>query len=71
MHLNVQYILYILYIMSPLIHILLFIIILLLYIHIVHQYKTSEDLEIYEFDYENTEHLQEVCNIKQPAVFKI
>jgi hypothetical protein len=49
----------------------LFIIILLLYIHIVHQYKTSEDLEIYEFDYENTEHLQEVCNIKQPAVFKI
>lgn len=57
--------------MSPLIHILLFIIILLLYIHIVHQYKTSEDLEIYEFDYENTEHLQEVCNIKQPAVFKI
>ena len=50
-------------------NILLFFIILFLYIHIVHQYKRSEDLEIYELDYVSNEHLQEVCDIKQPVLF--
>lgn len=55
--------------MNPLIHILIFIVVLLTYIHVVHQYKTSEDLEIYEFDYTDNSYLQEVCDLKQPAVF--
>lgn len=57
--------------MNPLIHILIFIVVLLTYIHIVHQYKTSEDLEIYEFDYTDNSYLQEVCDLKQPAVFPL
>ena len=51
-------------------NILLFFIILFLYIHIVHQYKRSEDLEIYEMDYSTNDHLQEVCEIKQPVLFE-
>ena len=41
-----------------------------MYIHIVHQYKRSEDLEIYELDYSSNTHLQEVCDIKQPILFE-
>ena len=40
-----------------------------MYIHIIHQYKTGEDMEIYEMDYVSNTHLQEVCNIKQPVLF--
>jgi len=40
------------------------------YIHIVQQYKRSEDLEIYEMDYNNNPHLQEICDIKQPVIFE-
>jgi hypothetical protein len=36
----------------------------------VHQYKRSEDLEIYEMDYASNDHLQEVCDIKQPVLFE-
>ena len=50
-------------------HFLIFIIILFLYLHIVHQLKTSEDLEIYELDYKDYDYLQEVCDLKQPATF--
>jgi len=48
----------------------LFLIILFLYIHIIHQLKKSEDLEIYEMDYTTNIHLQEVCDIKQPVLFE-
>ena len=51
-------------------HLLLFLLILFFYIHIVHQYKRSEDLEIYELDYSSNKHLQEVCDVKQPLVFE-
>jgi len=51
-------------------NILLFLIILFLYIHIVHQYKRSEDLEIYEMDYSTNDNLQEVCDVKQPVLFE-
>ena len=55
--------------MSSLINIIIFLIVLFLYIHISNQYKKSEDLEIYEMDYTNNRHLQEVCYIKQPVLF--
>ena len=55
--------------MNAFFHIFLFILILFIYIHITHQYKTSEDMEIYEMDYVSNEHLQDVCNIKQPVLF--
>lgn len=50
-------------------HLIIFIVVLLMYIHIVNQCKTSEDLEIYELDYTDNEYLQTVCDIKQPSVF--
>ena len=50
--------------------VLIFMAILFLYIHIIDQYKKSEDLEIYEMDYSTNKHLQEVCNVKQPVLFQ-
>ena len=44
--------------MNAFFHIFLFILILFMYIHIVNQYKTGEDLEIYEMDYVSNTHLQ-------------
>jgi len=55
--------------MNLFIHLLIFIIVILSYLHIIQQYKTSEDLEIYELDYTDNNYLQEICNVKQPAVF--
>jgi hypothetical protein len=49
---------------------LVFLIILFLYIHIINQLKTSEDLEIYEMDYATNSQLQEVCEVKQPVLFE-
>ena len=47
----------------------IFLFILILYIYIIDQYKTSDDLEIYEFDYKNNSHLQEACDVRQPMLF--
>lgn len=59
---------YIVY-MNLFLQFLLFVLILLVYIHVTHQYKRSEDLELYELDYKDNQYLQEVCDIKQPAIF--
>lgn len=56
--------------MNELYHVIIFIIILFLYIQITHQYKRSEDLEIYEMDYTSNQYLQEVCELKQPILFE-
>lgn len=50
--------------------IFIFVLVLFLYIHVIAQYKKSEDLEIYEMDYVSNANLQEVCNIKQPILFE-
>lgn len=57
--------------MNLFLHILIFIFVLLSYIHIMREYKTSEDLEIYEFDYKDNNYLQEICELKQPAIFSL
>lgn len=57
--------------MDSLVGILIFIIILFLYLHIIAQFKTSEDLEIYEFDYTTNKSLQEICELKQPVLFSL
>ena len=49
----------------------IFMIILFLYVHINDQLKKSEDLEIYEMDYVSNEHLQSICNVKQPVLFEL
>jgi len=55
---------------NPFFAFFIFILILFFYIHITAQWKTSNDLEIYESDYESPTQIQEVCAVKQPVVFK-
>lgn len=55
--------------MNILITIFIFLFVLFLYVHIIHQLKRSEDLEIYEMDYSTNANLQEVCDLKQPVLF--
>ena len=52
-------------------NVLIFLLVLFIYIHITHQLKRSEDLEIYELDYTTNIHLQEVCDVKQPVLFEL
>ena len=56
-------------IMDFLLTIIIFCIVFFIYLHITYQYKRSEDLEIYELDYNNNSHLQEICDVKQPILF--
>ena len=51
------------------IYFLLFFIICIFYFHIQQRWKTSEDLEIYEYEYSTYEGLQETCKCKQPFLF--
>ena len=55
---------------NPFLAFFIFILILFFYIHITALWKTSNDLEIYESDYESPTQLQEICAVKQPVVFK-
>jgi len=55
--------------MDTIITIFIFLLVVFLYLHITAQYKTSEDLEIYEMDFTNNKELQEVCDLKQPLLF--
>jgi len=49
---------------------IIFIVIFFLYIHIINQYKSSEEMDIYEYDYVENINLQETCNMLQPFVFQ-
>lgn len=42
-----------------------------LYLHITSQWKTGEDLEVYEMDFVNHSQLQEIAEIKQPLLFRM
>jgi len=46
-----------------------FLIILFSYIHVQHQFKSGEDLEIYEYDVTTVKALQETLLLKQPVLF--
>lgn len=52
-----------------LINCILFMIAVVFYYNLIFYYKKSEDLEIYEMDYKNNNHLQIVCDLKQPILF--
>ena len=56
--------------MNELVTILIFVLMFFIYIHVIYHYKKSEDLEIYEMDYKDNKHLQEVCDVKQPVLFE-
>lgn len=46
---------------------IVFCIVLFLYIHVYHHLKTSSDLELYELNLPTKQHLEEVCDIRQPV----
>lgn len=50
---------------------ILFFIILFTYIHLQHQLKTGEDLEVYEYEYVSSAGLQEITQLKQPVLFSL
>lgn len=49
--------------------IVIFSIVMLCYFHIMNEYRVSEDLDVYETDYQSNDILQDTCEIKQPVIF--
>ena len=49
---------------------LIFCIVLFIYIHVYHHLKKSDDLEVYEIDSCSKEQLEELCDLRQPVLFK-
>ena len=47
----------------------IFLMILFVYIHINTHFKTSSNMEIYEYSYTTNTQLQEICDLKQPVLF--
>lgn len=52
-------------------NVIIFMAVLLLYLNLVFHYKKSEDNEVYEIDYQNNNHLQTVCDLRQPILFNV
>lgn len=52
-------------------YVFVFFIILFSYIHIQHQFKSGEDLEIYVYDVTTVKALQEMLQLKQPVMFQL
>lgn len=56
--------------MQLIINFIIFLITLFIYIHINFHLKINNDLEIYDTDEINKEKLEEICDLKQPLLFK-
>jgi hypothetical protein len=50
---------------------ILFSIILFTYIHLQHQLKTGEDMDVFEYEYVSASGLQEITQYKQPVLFSL
>ena len=55
--------------MNTLITLLTICVVVVIYMHVVYQLKTSNDLELFELDTPNKTKLEEVCNLRQPLLF--
>ena len=56
--------------MNYLLSIFVFSVVLFLYIHIQFQLKTSNDLEVYNIIKPSKDRLEEICDIRQPVIFR-
>lgn len=56
--------------MKIIISFFIFCIVLFLYLHVQFHLKTSNDLEVYELDDASKDKLEEVCDIRQPVLFR-
>jgi len=50
---------------------ILFFIILFTYIHLQHQLKTGDDMDVYEYEYVSAAGLQDITQYKQPVLFSL
>ena len=55
--------------MNTLLTLLTICVVVVIYMHVVHQLKTSNDLELFELDTPTKSKLEEVCNLRQPLLF--
>ena len=55
--------------MKIIISFFVFCLILFVYLHIQFHLKTSDDLEMYEFDTASKDKFEEICDIRQPVLF--
>lgn len=55
--------------MNPILGTIIFAIVLFVYIHIYHHLKVSNDLDVYEVDFPSKENFEEICDVRQPALF--
>ena len=56
--------------MNIILIILIFCIVLFLYLHVYFHLKHSDDLEIYDIENTTKERLAEICDLRQPLLFK-
>ena len=56
-------------IMNTLLTLLTICVVIVIYMHVVYQLKTSNDLELFELDTPIKTKLEEVCNLRQPLLF--
>ncbi len=55
--------------MNTLLTLLTICVVVVIYMHVVYQLKTSNDLELFELDTPIKSKLEEVCNLRQPLLF--
>jgi hypothetical protein len=51
--------------------IFIFCIVLFIYLHIQYHLKTSNELEIYEYNDSSKEKIEQICNLRQPVLFDL
>ena len=56
--------------MNIILSIIVFCLVFFLYLHVFHHLKVSNDLEIYTIDGISKDKLEEICDLRQPVLFK-
>jgi hypothetical protein len=57
--------------MNTVLAIIVFAIVLFVYIHIYHHLKVGNDLDVYEVEFPSKERFEEICSVRQPALFDL
>lgn len=57
--------------MDIILAVVVFSIVLFIYLHIYHHLKVSNDLDVYEVEYPSKDKLEEICELRQPALFDL
>ena len=57
--------------METLLFLFVFSVVLFLYLHIYFHLKVSDDLEVFEVEQPTKENLEEICDLRQPVIFRM